>query len=263
MLDLIAQKAKESLPKTPPPYPQRLTKKNGEDQFKKFIQMIKDPSINVPLVEALEKMAGYVKVMKDRVTKKRSMDFEIIKVTHQVSVIVHSMAPKLDDPGAFTILCTIESADFAKALCDLGTSINSMPYSIFKTLGIGKIRLTSMRLQMDDHTIKRPLALIENVLIRVDKFILPVDFVILDCEIDYEVSIIIGRPFLSTCKALCDFEAGELTFRVVDKQVIFHVCKSMHQPNSNEVCSFVDLVTDVIIDDTSATINVGDMLEDV
>ncbi|XP_070054571.1 uncharacterized protein [Nicotiana tomentosiformis] len=108
---------------------------------------------------------------------------------------------------------------------------------------------------------KRPLDVIEDVLVRIDKFILPADFVILDCEVDYEVPIIFGRPFLATDKALCDVEAGELTFRIGDEQLVFHVCKPMRHPNSNEVCSFVDLVTDVIIDDTSDTINVGDMLE--
>ncbi|XP_070035096.1 uncharacterized protein [Nicotiana tomentosiformis] len=189
------------LPKPPPPYPQRLAKKNDENQFKKFIYMMKS-LVNVPLVETLEKIPGYAKFMKNLVTKMRSMNFETIKVTYQVSVIVHSMAPKLKDPGAFTIPCTIGSAEFAMSLCDLGA-------------------------------------------------------------MDYEVLIILGRPFLATGKALVDVEVGDLTFRVGDEKVVLHMCKSMRQPNSNEVCSFMDLVADVIIDDTSATINVGDMLEDV
>ncbi|XP_070004815.1 uncharacterized protein [Nicotiana sylvestris] len=146
------------------------------------------------------------------------------------------MAPKLEDLGAFTIPCTIGSVDFAKDLSDLGTSINLIPYSIFKTLGIGQSRPTSMRLQMVDRTMKRPLGIIDNVLVRVDKFILPADFVILDCDVDYEVG---------------------------DEKVVFHVCKSMKQPNSSQVCSFVDLVTVVIVDDTSAMINVEDPLEAV
>lgn len=86
---------------------------------------------------------------------------------------------------------------------------------------------------------------------------------ILDFEVDYEVLIILGRHFLATGKVFVDVEAGELTFRVGDEKVVFHVCKSMRQPNSNEVCSFMDLLTDMIIDDTSSTINVGDMLEAV
>ncbi|XP_070013462.1 uncharacterized protein [Nicotiana sylvestris] len=105
-------------------------------------------------LEALKIWHGYAKFMKDLVTKKRSMNFETIKVSHQVSAIVHLMAPKLEDLGAFTIPCTIESAEFAKALCDLGASINLMPYSVFKTLGIGKKGSTSMRLQMVDRTMK-------------------------------------------------------------------------------------------------------------
>ncbi|XP_070011313.1 uncharacterized protein [Nicotiana sylvestris] len=234
MPELVVPKAKEPLPRPPPSYPQRLAKQRNDNQFK-FIVMMKSLSINVPLVEALEQMSGYAKFMKDLVTKKRSMDCETIKMTHQVSAIVHSMAPKLEDPGAFTIPCTIGSADFAKALCDLGPSINLMPYSVFKTLGIGKPRPTSMRLQMADRSMKRPL--------------------------DYEVPIILGRPFLATRKALVDVEAGELTFRVGDEKVVFHVCKSMKQPNSTEVCSFVDLVTAMIEDDTSATINVEDPIE--
>ncbi|XP_070003943.1 uncharacterized protein [Nicotiana sylvestris] len=208
-------------------------------------------------------MPGYAKFMKDLVTKTRSMDYETIKMTHQVSAIVNSMAPNLEDPDAFTIPCTTSNMDFAKAFCDLGASINLMPYSVFKTLGIGQPRATSMRLQMVDKTMKRLFGIIDDVLVWVDKFILPADFVILDCEVDNEVPIILGRPFLTTGKALVDVEAGEITFRVGDEKVVFHVCKSMKQPNSTEVCSFMDLVMEVIVDDTSAVINVEDPLEAV
>ncbi|XP_070052073.1 uncharacterized protein [Nicotiana tomentosiformis] len=124
ILDPVVPKAKAPFPRPPPPYPQRLAKQNNENQFKKFIDMMKSLSTNVPLVEALEQMPGYAKFMKDLVTKKRSMNCETIKMTYQVSAIVHSKAPNLEDPGAFTIPCTIDSANFAKALCDFGESIN-------------------------------------------------------------------------------------------------------------------------------------------
>ncbi|XP_070003033.1 uncharacterized protein [Nicotiana sylvestris] len=110
---------------------------------------------------------------------------------------------------------------------------------------------------------KRPLSIIDDVLVGVDKFILPADFVILDYEVDTEVPIILGRPFLATRKALVDVEAGELIFRVGDEKVVFHMCKSIKHPNSSEVCSFVNLITAVIVDDTSAMINVEDPLEAV
>ncbi|XP_070025919.1 uncharacterized protein [Nicotiana sylvestris] len=181
---------------------------------------MKSLSINVPLVEGLEQMPNCAMFMKDLVTKKWSMNFETIKVTHQVSAIVHSMAPKLEDSDAFMIPHTIGSAEFYKSLCDLGKSVNLMPHSIFKTLVIGQPKPTSMILQMADRTMKRPLGVIENVLVHVDKFILLMDFVILDCEVDYEVPIILGKPFLATRKALCDVEAGELTFRIRDEKVV-------------------------------------------
>ncbi|XP_070056690.1 uncharacterized protein [Nicotiana tomentosiformis] len=176
--ELVVQKAKPPLPNPPPPYTQRLSKKNGKNQFKKFIQIRKGLSINVLLVEALEQIPGYTKFMKDLMTKKRLMNLN---------------------------LSSIRSVDFAKSL---GASINLMPYLVFKTLAIGRPRPTSTRLKMVDRTMKRPLGVIKDVLVRVDKFILPADFVILDCEVDYEVPIILGRPFLATGKALCDVEAG-------------------------------------------------------
>ncbi|XP_070018014.1 uncharacterized protein [Nicotiana sylvestris] len=116
ILEMVMPKAKANLPRSPPPYPQRLAKKKNENQLKKFIELMKSLSINVPLLEVLEQMRGYAKFMKDLVTKKRSMDCETIKMTHQMSAIVNSMAPKLENPDAFTIPCTIGSVDFAKAL---------------------------------------------------------------------------------------------------------------------------------------------------
>nr|XP_009781817.1 PREDICTED: uncharacterized protein LOC104230651 [Nicotiana sylvestris] len=230
----VVQKAETPLPKPPPTYPQRLAEQNGENQFKKFSQMMKSLSINVPLVEALEQMPGYAKFMKDLVTEKWSMNFENIKVTHQMNAIVHSMAPKLEDPGAFTIPCTIRSVEFAKPPCDLGESINLMSHLVFKALGIGQPRPNSMRLQMVDPTMKRPLGVIEDVLVQVDKFILPTDFVILNCEV-YEMPIIFGRLFLSMVKSFCDVEAEELTFRVGDEQVVFHVWSYNYAPQKQSL----------------------------
>ncbi|XP_070010990.1 uncharacterized protein [Nicotiana sylvestris] len=218
---MVVPKAKAALPRPLPPYPQRLAKKKNENQFKTFIKMMKSMSINVPLLEALEQMLGYAKFMKVLVTKKRSMDCETIKVTHQVSAIVQSMAPKLKDPDTFTIPCTIGSAEFAKVLCDLGAIISLMPYSLFKTLGIGQASATSMILQIGNRTMKRLLGIIDVVLVRVDKFILPADFVILDCEVDYDVPKILGRPFLATGKALVDVEQGSSPSGWVKKKLSF------------------------------------------
>ena len=96
--------------------------------------------------------------MKDLVTKKRSVTFEDDDRMQHCSVIsTRSLVQKKEDPDAFTIPCTIGLLHFAKALCDLGASINLMPLSIYKKLGLGDPKPTAMRLFMADRTIKRPI----------------------------------------------------------------------------------------------------------
>ena len=100
--------------------------------------MLKQLSINVALVEALEQMPGYAKFMKDLVTKKRSVTFEDEdRLQHCSAISTRSLVQKKEDPGAFTIPCTVGSLHFVKALCDLGASTNLMPLSIYKKLGLG------------------------------------------------------------------------------------------------------------------------------
>ena len=80
-----------------------------------------------------------------------------------------------------------------------------------------------------------------------DRFIFPADFVILDCEIDVEVPIIPGRPFLATGKALVDVETGELKFRVNDDEVTFNVCQSMKRPSDLHVVSVIDVIDEAVV----------------
>ncbi|XP_049348193.1 uncharacterized protein LOC125812760 [Solanum verrucosum] len=192
-------------------------------------------------------MPGYAKFMKEPVTKKRNMDFETIEVSHNCSAIMTSeIITKKEDSGAFTIPCTIGMLQFAKALCDLGASINLMPYTIFEQLGLGEPKSTTMRLLMADRSIKHPVGIFYDILMKVDRFIFPADFVILDCEIDVEVFIILGRPFLATRRALVDLESGELKFQVNEDRVTFNVCKSMKQPSDIHVVSTIDVIDEAV-----------------
>ena len=92
----------------------------------------------------------------------------------------------------------------SKALCDLGRSINLMPLSIIIRLGISEVKPTMVSFQMVDRSIKFPYGIVEDVLVKVDKFIFPIDFVVLDMEEDANISLILRRPFLATNKALID-----------------------------------------------------------
>ncbi|KAJ9547944.1 LOW QUALITY PROTEIN: hypothetical protein OSB04_020487 [Centaurea solstitialis] len=192
------------------PFPQRVKPKNVDDQFKKFLDVFKQLHINIPLVEALEQMPSYVKFLKDILNKKRRLgEFETVALTKECSALLTNKIPqKLKDPGSFTIPCSIGGKEVGHALCDLGASINLMPLSIFKKLGIGEARPTTVTLQLADRSIAYPKGKIEDVLVKVDKFIFPADFVILDYEADRETPIILGRPFLATGRTLIDVQKG-------------------------------------------------------
>jgi hypothetical protein len=99
-----------------------------------------------------------------------------------------------------------------RALFDLGASVNLLPYSVFLQLGLGELKPTFMMLQLADRLVKRPWGIIEDILIKVDKFYFPVDFIVIDTvlvhNIGSEIPVILGRPFLATANALINYSTG-------------------------------------------------------
>ncbi|XP_070013108.1 uncharacterized protein [Nicotiana sylvestris] len=221
-------------------------RKVDDSKLKKFYDILKQLSVNIPFVEAFQEMSGFAKYLKDLITKKRTTKNEVVNVTHQVSsIIATSTVQNKEDPGAFTIPCTIGARDFARGLCDNVASINLMPLAIYKQVRLGMPRPTSMRLQMADRSIERPVGIVDDVLVKVGKFHLPADFVILDCAVDKEIPIILGRPFLATGRALMDSERNEIKFNVNDEEVTFQASKGMKLPHEYESISVIDVVDEV------------------
>ncbi|KAK8557129.1 hypothetical protein V6N13_035233 [Hibiscus sabdariffa] len=216
-----AQSGKPEEIRPPPPFQQRLKKQKQDYQFKKFLDILKQVHINLPLVEALQQMPSYAKFLKDMVTrKKRIEEFETAAATETCLALMHNKVPaKKTDPGSFTIECFIGHNFPTKALCDPGASINLMPKSVFQRLGIGEAKPTIVMLQLADHSYVQPEGKIEDILVQIDKFIFPADFLILDCEADEHAPIILGRPFLSTSRAIIDFDKDEIIFKVDENKV--------------------------------------------
>ncbi|XP_070017469.1 uncharacterized protein [Nicotiana sylvestris] len=141
--DEVKEKVKETpktlppIPRPPPPFPQRLARKIDDRKLEKFYDILKKLSVNIPFVEAFQEIPGFAKYLKDLITKKRTTKNEVVNVTHRVSsIIATSTVQKKEDPGAFTIPCTIGAHNFARALCDNGSSINLMPLAIYKQVGL-------------------------------------------------------------------------------------------------------------------------------
>ncbi|GMI89920.1 hypothetical protein HRI_002661300 [Hibiscus trionum] len=190
-------------------------------------------------------MPGYAKILKDAMSKKSKLgEFETVKMTEECMSILHKHPPqKKKDPGSFIIPCVIGDKFVGKALCDLGASINLMPKSVFQKLGIGKARPTTVILQLVDRSYVHPEGKIEDILVRVNKFIFPTDFLVLDCEADENAPIILGQPFLATGRSLIDVEKGELTIRVNDQEIKLNVLQAMKHADVEEECKVITEVT--------------------
>ncbi|XP_057740035.1 uncharacterized protein LOC130957182 [Arachis stenosperma] len=234
---------------TPPLlYPQRFSKETKDQHFHKFLETFKKLEINIPLAEALEQMPLYAKFLKELINKKRSwLEKETVLLTEECSAVIQrGIPPKLKDPGSFVVSCTIGRMVLNKALCDLGTSINLMPLSMMRKLAIEELKPTRMSLVMADRSIKTPNGIVENLLVKVGKFIFPADFVILDTEEEGNNSIILGRPFLATARAIIDVEKGEMIFRVHNEQMVINVFKSMQHISEQEDYVRVDMIESLV-----------------
>ena len=111
-----------------------------------------------------------------------------------------------------------------------------MPWSIFKKLKLGEANPTTITLQLADRSLTHLCGIIEDVLVKVDKFIFPTDFIILDMQEDKEVPIILGRPFLATRRVMIDVQKGELRLRVQEEEVTFNVFNSIKHPHDTDSC---------------------------
>ena len=229
------QKKKEGVPAYTPsvPFPQRLQRSRREEQFSKFLDIFKKIEINIPFVEVIRQMPLYAKFLKEILSKKRKIAEEgIVNLTATCSAIIQQkLLAKMKDPDSFTIPCSIGKYEFKKALCDSGASINLMPLSVVQRLNLGKLTPTAITLQMADRSMTQPEGILENVLVKVGKFIFPVDFVIMQMEEDTQVPLLLGRPFLATGAALIDVQKGELTLRVGNEAVHFNINRSLEHPN--------------------------------
>ncbi|XP_057247183.1 uncharacterized protein LOC130589705 [Beta vulgaris subsp. vulgaris] len=214
-------------PYVPPiPFPQRLKQTKLDNEFQKFLNMFKQLHINIPFIDALMQIPSYSKFLKEIMSKKKKLEkYETIALSEECA------------------------------------SVSLMPLSICKKLGLHNIKSTIVSLQLVDRSIKYPIGILENVLIKVDKFIIPVDFIILDMDEDIEVPIILGRPFLATVGAIIDVKNGILTFEIGEEKVDFNIFTSSRNNSQRDLVCQVDIIEDMtkkkhVTDATNALLEV-------
>ena len=166
------------------------------------------------------------------------------------SLIRNNLPPKYKDPGSPTISIVVGNSKLGHALVDLGASVNLFPYSVYVELGLGELEPTNITLQLADRSVKIPRGIMKDVLVQVDKFYFPVDFVVLDTQPvvnqGTQFPVIIGRPFLATANAIIHCRGGLMTLSFGNMTVnlnIFNVIKEMG--DEEDVCE-VNMIDSVV-----------------
>nr|CAN62876.1 hypothetical protein VITISV_013989 [Vitis vinifera] len=196
--------------------PTSFTWKKGISNASEILEVLRQVKVNIPLLDMIKQVLTYAKFLKDLCTIKRGLNVR--------------------KKGLLT-----EQRRVEKALLDLGANVNFLPYSVYKQLGLGELKPTSIILSLADRSVKIPRGVIEDVLVQVDKFYNPVDFVVLDTDSVARgtncIPIILGRPFLATSNAIINCRNGLNIFYMCPKQ--FHL---EEEEGPEEVCMIDNLV---------------------
>ena len=215
----------------------------------------------------IKQVPTYAKFFKDLCIVKRGLNVDKkAYLTEQVSAIIKCKTlVKYKDLGCPTISVNIGGTCVEKALLDLGASVNLLPYSMYKQLRLGELKPTSITLSLANRSIKILKGTVEDVLIQVDKFYYPVDFVVPDTKPattgDNYVPIILGRQFLATSNAIINCRNGvmRLTYGNMTLELnIFHLSKKHMQPVEDvqeEVC-----IIDTILEEQAVQQKMQDVL---
>ncbi|KAJ1288524.1 hypothetical protein BS78_02G095400 [Paspalum vaginatum] len=175
------------------PFPPRNKKAAANEQYSKFVEVIKKLYVNIPLLDAVQ-VPTYAKYMKDILNNKKPLpSTKIVHMTEECSAAILNQPPqKKKDPGSPTIPCSIGNQVFNEALCDLRASISVMPKVDFDKLSHAALTPTTMCLQLADQSIRHPARIAKDVPVKIQNFLIPVDFVVLDMEIDAKTTLILG-----------------------------------------------------------------------
>ncbi|XP_074277050.1 uncharacterized protein LOC141600704 [Silene latifolia] len=242
----IVEEPKQQIvkPYVPPiHFPQRLARVILEQKYGKFMNMMKIINITMPFIDAIKEIPTYGKLLKELISNKNAMQPSTVNLPKECSAILMNEVPqKLEDPGSFSIPCTIRTVHIERALCDLGASISLMPLKIFKKLKDYDLSPTRVSLQLADRSVRHPIGLVEDIPLKVGKLEFPCDFYVMDILEDSNIPIILGRPCLAKGGAMIDVKNGKLSLQVGEEKVEFSLNKAMKEPSEAKSCYMIDMV---------------------
>ncbi|GJU55497.1 reverse transcriptase domain-containing protein [Tanacetum coccineum] len=148
-------------------------------------------------------------------------------------VLPCQLPPKELNLRSFTLPCTIRNLNFY-AMADLGASVNFIPKSLFEHLKLANLKATNMLVEMADMTKRAPVGIVENVLVKIDKFLFPSDFMVIEMLNARNETMILERPFLATIHAEIDVFNKEISLGIRDDKISFDMDKKFHNFTTHE-----------------------------
>ena len=217
--------------KPPVPYPQALNrpkaKSHETDDY--LLDAFKKVTITIPLIDAIKHIPSYAKFLKGISTPHRNP--KRIQLSETVSsIMMNSLPIKKRDPGAPMITSEIGGMSFTWSLLDTGASINILPKAVFDHHHVGELQSFLVELCLADGSNRKPHGLVEDVIIRIEDYYFPVDFLVVDMKMTKELiqaSIILEQPFLATAKAVTDWGKGEVILKVGEHTMKVDINKLM------------------------------------
>jgi len=204
--------------KPPLPFPGRFKKQLIKKYEALLEKQLKNLEITMPLVDCLALISDSHKEVQGTVA-----------LTHKCSAIIQKniVQEKLEDPGSFTLPCSIRQLAFSNCLCDLGASVSLMPLSVARKLGFVKYKPCDLSLILADRTLRKPYGLLEDMPIKINGVEVPTDFVVLEMDEEPKDPLILGRPFLASVGVVIDVKDGKIILNLgKDIRLVFDISKA-------------------------------------
>ncbi|KAL0356181.1 UNVERIFIED_CONTAM: hypothetical protein Sradi_4065000 [Sesamum radiatum] len=223
------------------PFSERFAKSKKKEEEKEILETLRKVEVNIPLLNAINQVPRYAKFLKELSANKIKLrGNKRVSMGENMSIILQSKLPlKCKDPGTFSIPCQIGDIGIETAMCDLGASINVMPFAIYESLNVGSLKETGVVFQLSDRSVVYPKGVLEDVLVQINELIFSADIYVLDMMGDNYpnyTSILLGRPFLKTSKTKIDVDDGILSMEFDNHEVVSFYIGGVTQ-NSNDMHS--------------------------
>ncbi|XP_025670193.1 uncharacterized protein [Arachis hypogaea] len=204
----------------PIPFPSMVKKAKKTPEFVlNMLQVFKKVEVTIPLLDAIQQIPKYAKILKDLCTyKDRTGELETLSLGSSISSLMKSIPEKCSDPGPCLVSCWIGGVTFYDCMCDLGAYVSIMTLSIFARLNLAPLKRSAAKFVLADKSVITIVGIAKDMLVTIKDLVFLVDFYILEMpptDNRSSSSVLLGRPFLKASKFKLDAFTGTYSFEVV------------------------------------------------